>query len=359
MQSSNPIRAIGLMSGSSLDGLDIACVDFMYHQNNWSFEIIATDCVPYSDSWTNALRHAHTLSGKDLWHLHTRFGKLCGQATADFVRNHSLKNISLVASHGHTIFHYPDQYFTCQIGDGAALATHANLPVICDFRSMDVAKNGQGAPLVPIGDQLLFGQYRFLLNIGGIANITIQNSTQPVAFDICPANQVLNYYAAQIGLDFDRDGIMAAKGLVNEQLLDALDLLEFYALPSPKSLGNDYSRQIIIPLINSFGLSPADALCTYCHHIANQIARAIKSQNLESDDQLLITGGGAYHHFLIQQIQKAVTIPVIVPQSNVVSYKEALIFAFIGVLRWKNQINTLSSVTGAQSDSISGAIYLP
>jgi anhydro-N-acetylmuramic acid kinase len=359
MQSPFPIRAIGLMSGSSLDGLDIACVEFNRIDGKWAFEIIAADCIPYSDIWVEELRQAHTLNGKALWHLHTRFGKFCGQAITDFITNKKLEHITLVASHGHTVFHYPDLGFTTQIGDGGAMAAYTKLPVICDFRSTDIAKGGQGAPLVPIGDRLLFGQYRFLLNIGGIANITLQDPARPLAFDICPANQVLNHYAGQIGLNFDRDGALAATGTVHTDLLNALNGLDFYTLPSPKSLGNDYSRQVIIPLIDSFGLSAADASCTYCHHIAHQVAQAIQSYPTRPGDQLLITGGGAHHDFLIQHIKASVTVPVVIPQADVVSYKEAVIFALMGILRWTGQINTLHTITGANDDSISGAIYLP
>ncbi len=351
-------RTIGLMSGSSLDGLDIACCDFTVDNGKWSFTIRQAECAAYDETWTEQLRGAHELNGRELWQLHADFGHFCGKAVKDFITRHKLADITLVGSHGHTVFHYPKQGFTTQLGDGAALAAECGLPVACDFRSADVAKGGQGAPLVPIGDKLLFGDYRFLLNIGGIANLTAQGN-RTIAFDICSANQLLNHYARQKGFEYDRDGALAAKGKLDKSLFDKLNTLDYYAKAAPKSLGNDYSREVVLPLVDQSGLSTEDKLHTFCAHIAYQIAEHIRQSAPGTNDQLLATGGGALNGFLIQLLKEKSPIAIDVPDTETVQYKEALVFALLGILRWRNETNTLASVTGARGDSVSGAIYLP
>jgi anhydro-N-acetylmuramic acid kinase len=265
----------------------------------------------------------------------------------------------LVASHGHTVFHYPKNGFTTQIGDGAALAAECGLPVVCDFRSTDVAKGGQGAPLVPIGDQLLFSDYSFLLNIGGIANMTARQKNGTIAFDICSANQLLNYYAKQNGFDYDKDGALAASGKLDQSLFDKLNSLDYFIKPAPKSLGNDYSREVVLPLVESASISVEDKLHTLCHHIAYQVASHVKKLEHGESDKMLVTGGGALNGYLIECLKESLPIKLQVPDGNIVQYKEALIFAFMGVLRFRHEINTLRSVTGAKADSVSGTIYLP
>jgi anhydro-N-acetylmuramic acid kinase len=351
-------RVIGLMSGSSLDGLDMACCEFTHKDGKWSFAIQQAECAAYDRTWTDRLRGAHELSGRDLWQLHADFGHFCGSAVKDFIARHRLADVTLVASHGHTVFHYPKQGFTTQIGDGAALAAGCGLPIVYDFRSTDVAKGGQGAPLVPMGDKLLFSDYAFLLNIGGIANLTAQGE-RTIAFDICSANQVLNHYAQQKGLEYDRDGALAAKGKLDQALFDKLNGLAFYNLPAPKSLGNEYSRDTVLPLIEQSGFSVEDKLHTFCAHIAHQIALHIKKISPGANDRLLATGGGALNGFLIQLLKEKSPVAIDVPDAKTVQYKEALVFALLGLLRWRNETNTLASVTGASGDSISGAIYLP
>jgi anhydro-N-acetylmuramic acid kinase len=352
-------RAIGLMSGSSLDGLDMACCEFTQNDGTWSFSIHETACLTYSDQWIKRLSTARDVDGKTLWQLHADFGRLSGRAVHDFIDDFKLQDITLIGSHGHTVFHYPQNHFTTQIGDGAALAAESGLPVVCDFRGIDVAKSGQGAPLVPIGDKLLFGEYRFLLNLGGISNVTVQDKNGTVAFDICSANQILNHYARHLGMEYDDEGKVAAQGQLNQNLFATLNELEFYKQSYPKSLDNGYSTQVILPILERAFLSVEDVLYTFCEHIAYQVAAHINAFDPQPTDQLLVTGGGALNTHLIKRITHHVPVQVVQPDKKVIQYKEALIFAFMGVLRWTNQINIYNSVTGATSDSIAGAIYLP
>jgi len=352
-------RVIGLMSGSSLDGLDIACCEFENIDGQWRFFISHAACADYTDEWVRRLSTAHQADGKTLWKLHADFGNFCGQAVRRFIDENSLKEITLVASHGHTVFHFPQERFTAQIGDGAALAAQAGLPVICDFRSGDIAKAGQGAPLVPVGDRLLFAPYKYLLNLGGIANITIKRNDGVSAFDICSANQVLNFYALQKNMPYDHNGDLAAKGALDKDLFDKLNSLAFYLQPSPKSLDNGYSRDIVIPLMEQSGSSIEDKLHTYCEHMAFQIHRHIAGSIGSAKDKMLASGGGALNRHLINRIAHHVPVQVEIPDEKIIQYKEALIFAFMGLLRWRGEINIFTEVTGAQSDSIAGAVYLP
>lgn len=353
-------RAIGLMSGSSLDGLDIACCDFTFHDGRWTFAIPHAVCVAYDPVWVERLRRAHTLDAKFLWQLHCDFGHFCGRSVKDFIDNHGINGIDLIGSHGHTVFHFPQNGFTTQIGDGAALAVTSGLPVVCDFRSTDVAKGGQGAPLVPIGDTLLFSDYKFLLNIGGIANITVQHPGQKtIAFDVCSANQVLNIYAQREGQEFDRNGDLAKSGQVDAALFNRLNGLDYYKEPYPKSLDNGYSRDVVLPLIEQSSLSSVDKLCTFCEHIAYQIASQIAPFNPMQQDRMLVSGGGALNEFLMQRIRYHVAVQSNAADPMIINYKEALVFAFLGVLRWRREANILASVTGARADSCGGAVYLP
>ncbi len=360
MTHSSPVyRAIGLMSGSSLDGLDIACCEFQQRDGQWHFAIHETSCMTYSDKWIERLSTARDMDGKDLWQLHVDFGRLSGCAVHDFINDHQIKDVTLIGSHGHTVFHYPHQHFTAQIGDGSALAAEAKLPVVCDFRSADVAKGGQGAPLVPTGDKLLFSQYRFLLNLGGIANVTVQGDGDTIAFDVCSTNQILNYYARELGFEYDDEGKIAAKGKLDQKLFATLNALEFYTQSHPKSLDNGYSTHVILPILEHTEISIEDKLHTFCEHIAFQIAEHVKKFDVSASDQLLATGGGALNKHLMTRLAHYLPLQIVQPDKKIVQYKEALIFAFMGVLRWTNQVNIYHSVTGAKSDSIAGAIYLP
>lgn len=345
------------MSGSSLDGLDIAYCLFEKDNQDWKFSIAHADCVSYSKEWIKKLQTARELDGRSLWQLHADYGHLLADLVNDFITKQDLHGkVDLVASHGHTIFHFPAKHFTTQIGDGASLAVGTGIPVVCDFRSSDIALGGQGTPIVPIGDLLLFKEYSYLLNLGGIANLTIKTDNKIIAFDICAANQVLNHYASQKGHEYDKGGAIAASGKICEPLLDVLDKLEYYQKPYPKSLDNGFSREVVIPVIDSFNISIEDKLSTYCEHIAHQIGAHISASK---EGKLFITGGGAFNTYLTSRIATHSSLPLHIPADEIVKYKEALVMAFIGLLRWQNEPNVLSSVTGASRDSIGGALYHP
>ena len=357
-------RAIGLMSGSSLDGLDIAFVEFQEQAGKWSYDIIQAECYAYPDEWISKLKNAINLSAKDYQLLHAEYGHYTGQQVNKFIDEHQLHYlVAVIASHGHTTFHIPSKRMTAQLGDGAAIAAETQLPVVSDLRSMDIAFGGQGAPIVPIGEKLLMNQYDFFLNLGGIANISM-NADPCIAFDVCPANRVLNMLANELDKEYDDGGQIAATGKVNTALLEKLNALDYYKQTYPKSLANDFGTDVVYPMIKDTGIEIKDLLRTYTEHIAFQIKNAISTlgnNKLQTTNhKLLTTGGGALNTFLIQRLSEHLreqNIEVIVPDKKLVNYKEALIMAFIGVLRWRQESNVLASVTGAARDSIGGALW--
>ena len=344
------------MSGTSLDGLDIALCQFALQDRQWTYTIIRAEIIPFSPSWKKRLQSLDHQDALALTKADWEFGYYAGDLIHQFLQpNDPLP--TLVASHGQTIFHQPANGFTLQIGKGAAIAAKTGIPVVCDFRAADVALGGQGAPLVPIGDALLFPQYTYCLNIGGFTNISYANQSQRVAFDIAPANIALNFLTRKIGREMDENGHIASTGTLIPSLLNQLNDLEFYHQPPPKSLGKEWFDATIIPLLDNPLLENnpiPDLLATYCEHIAIQVARHTGNDRV---NKLLITGGGAYNAYLINRIRYHATAEIIIPDRLTIDFKEALIFGFIGLLRWRNEINCLSSVTGASRDTIGGAIY--
>jgi len=360
-------KAIGLMSGSSLDGLDMVYAHLHATAGKWSYEILNTHCAPYSQEWTEKLSDAVNLPARDYQLLHTAFGRWVGDTVNEFIHAQHLEHkVDLVASHGHTTFHLPAQRTTAQLGDGATIAAVTGLPVVSDLRAVDLALGGQGAPIVPIGEKLLLVGYPLLLNLGGIANISLNLGEQPVAFDICPANRVLNLFANQVGQPYDDAGKLAASGTVNEELLQELNGLEYYRLPAPKSLANEFGTATVFPLISGKGLTVPDALATYVAHISFQVQQATQPlmeriRTTPTTATMLVTGGGAFNTFLVEAIRKQLEplgVTVVVPDAALVNYKEALVMALIGVLRWREEYNVLASVTGAARNSINGALWL-
>ncbi|HLO37028.1 MAG TPA: anhydro-N-acetylmuramic acid kinase [Lacibacter sp.] len=357
-------RTIGLMSGSSLDGLDIVFAEFYENAANWNFEIKAAGCYEYSNEWKERLQNATALSALDYQLLHTDYGHYLGKEVNRFIEENNLHyQVGLIASHGHTTFHVPSKKMTAQLGDGAAIAAETQLPVVTDLRAIDVAFGGQGAPIVPIGEKLLLKDYSLFLNLGGIANISFNDPGKYIAFDVCPANRVLNLITGLVNKEYDAGGQMASLGNVNEELLKKLNAFEYYNQPFPKSLANSFGTDEIFPMLKSFGLPHNDLLRTYVEHIVQQIKFAIADNHKlqTTNHKLLITGGGAFNNFLIERLAAELSpigIEVIVPEENLVKYKEALIMGFIGVLRWRQEYNVLSSVTGAERDSIGGAVWI-
>jgi len=362
-------RAIGLMSGSSLDGLDIVFAEIQENGGKWKYEIIRADCYSYPGEWVKKLKEATSLTALDYQLLHTGYGHYLGTQVNRFIDEHKLHyQVALVASHGHTTFHIPAKKMTAQLGDGAAIAATTQLPVVSDLRALDIAFGGQGAPIVPIGEKLLLGDFDFFLNLGGIANISF-NADQYVAFDVCAANRVLNMLAVEAGKEFDEGGQMAAAGMTNDDLLEQLNRLDYYNLPAPKSLANDFGTDTVFPMIKEASLPIRDAIRTYTEHIGIQIRNAISGLKETSPGpapggpnlRMLCTGGGAFNMFLVELIKdqlKELNIDLIIPDEKLVKYKEALIMALIGVLRWREEANVLSSVTGAKRDSVGGAMWM-
>lgn len=360
-------KAIGLMSGSSLDGLDLVFAHFHETAGQWNYEIKAADCYPYSLEWKEKLQRATKLSAKDYCLLHTEYGHFLGKQVMQFVEENNIHlQMDLIASHGHTTFHLPGQKMTDQLGDGAALAAETGVAVISDLRNMDIALGGQGAPIVPAGEKLLFPDYDLFLNLGGIANISFHDEDKVIAFDVCPANRVLNALAAMLNKPYDDKGQWAQLGSLNEDLLQELNALDYYHKPWPKSLANEFGTEVLLPLIQNHSLSIQGKLRTYCEHIALQVKKAIENLLAVNNSgkekyRLLVTGGGAFNTFLVNCLQERLIplqVEVIVPEKEVVKFKEALIIALLGVLRWQERNTTLASVTGASRSSIGGALWM-
>ena len=342
--------AIGLMSGTSLDGLDICYAKF---QNiaTWEFEILKTETIPYSIKWKNRLQNAILLSAEDLLALDKEYGFYLGEKTQEFISKNNITDLDFIASHGHTVFHQPQRKFTLQIGDGRAIKLTTKKPVIYDFRSQDVLMGGNGAPLVPIGDELLFSQYDACLNLGGFSNISLQKNHQRIAFDISPVNVVLNYFAEKLGKNYDENGDFARNGAINFKILEQLNALTFYQKPAPKSLGVEFVNSEIFPLLKDE--IPENIIATFTEHIAEQIAKVFNDNQLKT---VLVTGGGTFNTYLLEKIREKSQTELIVPDENIINFKEALIFAFMGVLRLRNEVNVLCSATGSSENHCSGIL---
>ncbi len=460
--------AVGVMSGTSVDGLDMALCRFTRVEqlhgdagagsarvekdpyagagsassdNNpvsgpqWHFEILKTKTLSYSGtSWPERLAGAETADGYTLAQVHRDFGRFTGEAVKEFLAEGPLDTtdqagpasprVDLIASHGHTIFHRPEKQITLQIGDGAEIAAVTGITAVSDFRRLDVALGGQGAPLVPIGDELLFGQYGYCLNLGGFANVSFRESGKRIAFDICPVNIVLNRLARQLGMEYDKDGAAAASGEVDRQLLAALEGLDFYRLDGPRSLGKEWVDEVFMPVVDASDASVEDKLRTVCEHVALRIADVIAAKPPHPDiideersagdttqspggsagtsgdttqspgdttqspggsagtsgrdklpgsdkpdeefldqgatgaETLLVTGGGAKNVFLRGLIsERASPVYTVIPDERLVDFKEAVVFAFLGVLRMRNEINCLAAVTGARQDCSGGIVH--
>ncbi len=359
-------RVIGVMSGSSLDGLDVVFVELEEKGGKWSFSIHATACYAYSDEWSKKLRSGRDLSAIEFVELDAAYGHFLGEQLNRFIAEKGLDyKVGLIASHGHTLFHAPGKY-SVQIGHGAAIAAETSLPVVSDLRSLDVALGGQGAPIVPMGEQLLFPEFNYFLNIGGIANISLKGTDFYDAFDVCPANRMLNLLAGEKGLSFDKDGALAADGRINEALLELLNQLDYYALAYPKSLSNEFGTEVVYPMLKSSGCSIEDQLATYTEHIALQISKALEQIVLKRGssgvkEKMLVTGGGAHNAYLISRISQHLLpyeVEVVLPEKEIIDYKEALVMALLGVLRWREEETVFSSVTGAKRGSSGGAFWM-
>jgi anhydro-N-acetylmuramic acid kinase len=351
----NGTFVLGLMSGTSLDGLDMALCEFAEEQGTYRFSIHKSHTLPYSSDWKKKLSAAPALSAEAYFALNAEFGRFMAEKVLYFLSDSDQKP-ELLASHGHTVFHQPQKGFSAQLGCGATLAALTGISTVCDFRSTDVALGGQGAPLVPIGDKLLFPQYQACINVGGIANISFDNTAgERLAFDICEANLLLNHLSEQVGKSFDENGSMARSGKIDPTLLRALNELDFYKTEGAKSLGREWFESRVLPLFNSSKASVEDKLSTSVEHIAMMIAQTLNKFQIK---EALFSGGGAFNVFLMERIQRNTATKCMVADPLIVNFKEALIFAFLAYLRVNQKTNTLHSVTAASRNSISGAVYL-
>ena len=345
---------IGLMSGTSIDGVDLVYVNFKFDKI-WKFKIINSKTYPYSESWKSTLK---TISKKDLVEINKideNYTNLLSKYVIKFINEFSIKNIDFISSHGHTALHDPENSLTYQIGNLPSISKQLGYKVICDFRVQDINLGGQGAPLVPVGEEYLFSDYNSFLNLGGFANITKKIKNKIIAYDICPINILFNSLCNKIDLEYDNNGDVAASGKINKGLYDELQSLKFYNLPYPKSLSAEWVNEFIEPILSKFNkVAINDMLNTFSNHFADQIVK-----NLLDKDKVLITGGGAYNTYLISRIKAQSNSKIFIPSSQIIEYKEALIFAFLGVLKDLNINNCYSSVTGAKKDHCSGKIYTP
>jgi len=348
-------NVIGVMSGTSLDGVDLAYIAFA-KSDDWKFKIIEAVTVPYSALWRQRLLKAIQLSEKELRKLNEEYTEYLVEVIQGFVNFideiPTFAGIGLVSSHGHTILHQPESGVTLQIGNLPELAQKLQKTVVCDFRVQDVKLGGQGAPLVPIGDKLLFTQYDYCLNLGGFANISFEEKEQRFAFDVCPVNIVLNYLTEKLGFPFDEGGKIAKSGKISFELLKKLNALEYYQLQYPKSLGLEWVQKEVLPLIENSGLKVEDQISTFTEHAAIQLAAVFKPES-----SVLVSGGGAYNVFLIERINSHKKLNLVLPEKNIIEFKEALIFGLLGVLKIRGENNCLASVTGAKMDHSSGKVY--
>ena len=317
-------NVIGVMSGTSLDGLDIALCEFWKSGESWAFNINKAETIHYSDEMADKLRNSHLLSGLELARLDIDYGTFIGKSVKLFIKRNNLK-VDFISSHGHTVFHKPSERLTLQIGSGAFVTAETGISSVSNFRLLDVALKGQGAPLVPTGDMMLFPQYDYCLNLGGFANVSYLHYKKRIAFDICPVNFVINHYSRQMGFEFDKGGAIASKGFVNKPLLEKLNKLDYYQQAPPKSLGREWVEEFVLPLIEASKLSNEDKLRTFYEHIVRQLSLCFTG----SDKKVFITGGGAHNKFLIDLLKKKVSHRIIIPEPCIVDYKEALIFALL------------------------------
>lgn len=356
---------IGLMSGSSLDGLDVAAAEISVGGSGKElagWQLLDFETLPFPESLRNRLRDLPKASGLELARAHAEMGRWMGEQVRDFIQRRKLQP-ELIASHGHTVFHDPAGGMSCQIGEGAAIAALTRLPVVCDFRTLDIALGGQGAPLAPLADQWLFPGHGFYLNLGGIANISYPSKAGMKAYDIGPANQVLNALAGEKGLAYDEDGRLARRGSCRPELLEEVSSLAFFAALPPKSLDNNWIREVVFPIYRRKDLSPEDRLNTACIQLARETGRCIRGHlddlAPEAGRSLLVTGGGAHNRFLIEQISRFLPeeIRLELPPPEIIDAKEALLIALMGVFRMRESINCYQSVTGSSRDSVGGCIY--
>ncbi len=345
---------IGVMSGTSLDGLDLAYCTF-YRDETWNFKIVGATTYPYSPDMLSSLKNAGRLSAYNFIKLHKEYGAFIGNCVNKYLKEMRFPTPDLIASHGHTIFHEPEAKMNFQLGDGNVIAAVTNITTVCDFRSLNIACNGQGAPLVPFGDELLFNEFDYCLNLGGFANISFSHRGGRAAYDICAFNVIANHYANMFSQSYDKDGEIGRSGKINIQLLNEINNLEYFYRPTPKSLGIEWVKEVLFLILDKYNIPLNDKLRTYYQHAAIKIAEVNPDHKRKS---IFITGGGAYNKFFIEILAQNKNLELIIPDSTIIEYKEALIFGLLGVLRTKNFVNARAITTGARCDNSLGTVIL-
>jgi len=345
-------KVLGVMSGTSLDGVDLALCYFNMHKKI-TYEMPLAKTIAYSTHWKSRLQSAVGFSPEELTQLDLEYTTYLGNIITTFIEENNIKDLDAVCSHGHTVLHRPDQGITLQIGNLEQISKIIKQTVVCDFRVQDLLFGGQGAPLVPLGDLLLFSQYDYCLNLGGFANVSKVSRGVSIAYDICPVNVVMNHYAQKLARPYDSGGELAKSGNVLPDVLKLLDALPYYKLPAPKSLGIEWVHRDIMPILKASQAKEVDILRTCVTHFASQIA-----QQFISGSSVLVTGGGTYNSFLLEQIKAKINVSLVVPTKTLIEFKEALIFGLLGVLKLRDEVNCLSSVTGANHNHSSGVVFL-
>ncbi|MDT0691479.1 anhydro-N-acetylmuramic acid kinase [Salegentibacter sp. F188] len=348
-------KLLGVMSGTSLDGIDVAVVEFSFHEKI-NYKILKAETIQYTPYWKKKLSEAINFSEADLQELNLEYTSYLAEVLNNFIEKNKVEGLDAICSHGHTIKHEPQKRYTLQIGNYRQLAELTGHTVVCDFRVQDVELGGQGAPLVPIGDRLLFPEFDFCLNLGGFANISTEVNNQRIAYDICAVNTVLNFYAQKLDMEYDEGGKIAASGEFKEELFNELNRLSFYSEKPPKSLGMEWVNSEVFPLLKQYEDHIPSLIHTYSKHVAFQISEVVK---YSEGVKVLVTGGGAFNDFLIDELKKISNAEFVLPSEALINFKEALIFAFLGALRLRGENNVLKSVTGAEKDHSSGRIYNP
>lgn len=358
---------LGVMSGSSMDGLDLAFIRLNTEVGkpgllSASYELLHGATMPIPEELLNQLKYSSKLDALSLLTLDQDFGSWAGKAIDTAIKQTSFSP-SLIGFHGHTVFHFPDRKVSFQLGHGAVLSAYTQLPVVTDFRSQDMALGGQGAPMVSIAEKWLWPDYSGFLNLGGICNITLKKTKEAYeSADIWVCNQILNHLAREVGHSYDDRGLIAAKGLPIDELIEALLLAEWFEKKAPKSLDNSYLYEEVIPLFNKYrdystGDKLHSAVIVIAKAIANHVNAVYHSEAIQGG--IMLTGGGALNDFLVEKIRAELTCDIFLPDLETIQFKEAIMVAFAGWLRWRGLPNFIKEATGAKSDAIGGVLHIP